>query len=63
MDNLSLLVLVFSLFLGMAVGIIFRSVWLGISIFLILHGFFIYNHMTIRTKLKLDKKSSLFLKE
>jgi hypothetical protein len=60
MDNLALLVLVLSLFLGTAVGIIFRSIWSGVSVFLILYGFFIYNHMTIRTKLKLDKKSSPF---
>lgn len=62
MDNLALLVLVFSLFLGIIMGIIFKSIWLGFFIFLILYGFFIYSHMTIRTKLKLDKKSSLFQK-
>ncbi|MFH1563779.1 MAG: zinc ribbon domain-containing protein [Nitrospirota bacterium] len=63
MDNLALLALLFSLILGIITGIISGSPWVGIITFLFLHGFFIYNHMNIRTKLKLDKKSSLFPKE
>ena len=62
MDNLAILVLALSLFLGIIMGIIFRSIWPGILIFLIPYGFFIYNHMTIRTKLKSDQKSSFFSK-
>lgn len=62
MDDIGLLVLIFALFAGVIVGIITKRIWLGIFVFFIFLAVFIYNHMTIRIKLKLEGKPSFLFR-